>query len=295
MMVITIQRQYSSSLYRNWQTLRRNALRALRICLLLLCPCSAFAHEVWIEPVSYRHQSGADFIADTKIGQRFKGSAQYYVKETIVSTGVADPVEVHELDRVSGDIPAMKAQLKRDGLHVAWMHTQPDKLHYKTFDKFKAFVTEQGLSDIADQHKTQGLPLEDFSEAYSRCSKSLFMVGDATSSDGLDSARGMPIELVALANPYQMKTGERLAVRLLWQSQPLATAQIMIFRKAQDSTVKVSTTRTDAAGIAHIELVPGDYLLNAVNIISWQGQFEPEALWHSYWASMTFQFEGQLE
>lgn len=262
---------------------------ARRLCrlistLLLIVSTQGNAHEVWIEPLDFTPEAGTDFVADTRIGDKFKGSAQYYVQENTITSGVVAPGATLKLDRISGDIPAIKAAVKTDGLHVAWMHTKPDRLQYHSFNKFKGFVTKQGSPHIAEQHIKNGWPDQGFYEAYSRCSKSLIQVG--TQSIGMDKAIGMPIELVAMANPYQLKSDAPLPVQLLWQSEPIGNAQVMVFHKTTPKEVAINTVRTNDQGVAMIDLKPGTYLLNAVHIIAWDG--EPEVLWHSYWASLTF-------
>ncbi|MHA1128985.1 MAG: DUF4198 domain-containing protein, partial [Alphaproteobacteria bacterium] len=129
-----------------------------------------------------------------------------------------------------------------------------------------------------------------FKEGYTRFAKSLIAVGDGA---GHDIATGMPLELVALANPYtdDMPTG--LPVRLLFNSQGLPRIKVKIFHRLPDGvTVENSYVHTNTSGLAVIPVDgKGVYMINAVHMIpTTEDEFErTEAVWHSLWASMTFE------
>ena len=97
----------------------------------------------------------------------------------------------------------------------------------------------------------------------------------------------MPLELVAKTNPYALPpSAPLLPVTLLWQDEPLADAQITVFRN--NDGLEVTKVRTGPDGGASIPLGGGGhFLLNAIHIIPWDEL--PDDAWHSYWASMTFE------
>ncbi len=97
----------------------------------------------------------------------------------------------------------------------------------------------------------------------------------------------METEFVALANPYTADMDLGLPVQLLYQDAPRPGAQVEVFDRAPDGTVRVTTAQTDAKGIALIPVSPGhEYLLDAVFLRP--APDLDEAVWESHWASITF-------
>ena len=116
---------------------------------------------------------------------------------------------------------------------------------------------------------------------------------------GQDSATGMPYELVALKNPYTDDISPGLPVRLFWQGAGLPDIQVDIFRRPKDGgEVEKTHVKTDETGLALIPVNAGDiYMIDAVHmIIPAAADIERTgAVWHSLWASMTFEAGGAGE
>ena len=108
---------------------------------------------------------------------------------------------------------------------------------------------------------------------------------------GSDRSFGLVTELVALANPYTDALPDGLPVQLLYNAAPRADAQIEIFEKNAQGNIEVTTTRTNEAGIAMIEVRPGHiYMLDAVVLRQPSAELAEKhgAVWESLWANLTF-------
>jgi uncharacterized GH25 family protein len=148
----------------------------------------------------------------------------------------------------------------------------------QTGPKFDRYLGEEGLERIRGLRKAGEGPVR---EIYSRCAKSLLRVGDGSS--GYDRALGLELELVPERDPYSLKPGEALPVRLLYRGEPLDGA-LVIALASPDSKVSART----AGGRASLVLDrPGRWLVKAVHMVP-----APEgsgAEWESLWASLTFE------
>ena len=101
-----------------------------------------------------------------------------------------------------------------------------------------------------------------------------------------DRTLGFPIELVAERNPYEMRAGESLAVRLTYQSAPLAGALVVAFNQRHPyHKVRVRSDRDGRASFAIDE--PGPWLVKAVHMVP--APAGANADWESFWASLTFE------
>ena len=99
----------------------------------------------------------------------------------------------------------------------------------------------------------------------------------------------MDFESVALENPY-LPEKDSLTVEVLWQGQPASDIQVSLFFLPGNGTPPGDTERrlfrTDDLGRVTVDLPEaGQYLLSAVYL---EPVETPDAMWKSYWASLTF-------
>jgi len=259
----------------------------------LLFAGMASAHEYWIEPDIYRLESGANIVAEVKVGADFNGDTYAYFPDNFKSFDVTDVTGKRPIEGRIGDTPAIDIATTSDGLHVLSQYSSTSKLTWESFEEFETFVNLHGLRGVLNAHAQRGLPETGFDEAYTRFVKSLVAVGDGV---GQDSYSGMVFELVAMANPYTDDITSGLPVSVLFQGQALPNTQIHIFYQPDpDANVIKSAVVADEAGLATIpNFGDGEYMINAVHMV-----IPPAAdtertgiVWHSLWASMTFQFGG---
>ena len=263
-----------------------NSKRSAAFVFLLLTSfgsaISAHAHEFWIEPLQYRIEPGEQITARLSVGENFKGDNLPWLPDEVIEAGIWDARRTRSLEGPFGDLPAISETVIEPGLNLLFYYSKPSSLTYTDFTKFPAYLEETGQEQLLAIHQQRGLPATGFVEAFSRCAKSLVQAGDV---GGEDQKTGMPLELVAEANPYRDTTG-RLPVRLYWLGKPLTDAQIAVFERVDGVTA--SRLRTDNEGRISIRLLPGaTYLISAVKTIPRDDQTAIK--WHSYWASLTFQ------
>lgn len=255
---------------------------ALAFAALLAGP--AAAHEFWIEAGDYTPPSGAAITGQLKNGQEFTGKNQVYFRSHFTRFDMVRGDRVLPVEGKGGDLPALAMVPPEDGLWSVVHETTPRSVVYESWDKFEAFAAHKDFPDIRARHAARGLPETEFTESYTRHVKALIGTGDA---EGADADTGMETEFVALLNPYTDSMAAGLPVRLLYQGAPRGDAQVEIFDRAPDGGVTISTTRTDAAGLAVITVAPGHvYLLDAVVL-----RPAPEGsrgVWETLWAALTF-------
>jgi uncharacterized GH25 family protein len=241
----------------------------------------AGAHEFWISPQTYTVTAGETVAADIRIGQNFSGAAYAFNPSTFARFDIIRNGETFPATGILGDTPAMTAQVD-DGLAIIVHETTPERLTYVDWEKFQKFVDHKDLGVTQADHIARGLPDTKFVERYVRYAKSLVKGGTGA---GADFEVGLKTEIVAMTNPYTDDLVDGVSVRVLRDGAPRADAQVEIFAKQGDE-VTVITTRTDADGIAVVTVAPNtEYLIDAVYLEPTEG----DAVWQSYWASLTFQ------
>ncbi len=252
---------------------------------LALAGAPATAHEFWIAPQDGTVAPGAEIIADLKVGQKLRGEPYPYLSNRFQSFTVTLGDTTTEVAGNEGDIPALNYVADRPGLYVIAHHTIAFRLTYDDWAIFRSYLADEGLDSLAGLHRERGLPDTGFAERYTRCAKALVQVGPVDPVDR-DVRIGLPLELVAEANPYAPGI-EMLPVTLTWQGAPVANRQINIFR--DDGTVTRITATTDETGRALIPLTgDGEYLLNAVVL---RAVDDAPVVWASHWATLSFRLQ----
>ncbi len=190
--------------------------------------------------------------------------------------------------------------------------------------KFDAYLKEKGLDAIRKQleeeasaKKPEGdsaaQPAKSITEIYSRCAKSLIRVAGRAmdrgflptggSSDGPDGgdkpaggesaddaltadvAVGMPLELVALFDPYADPPPAQMKFRVLFNGRPLAGMQVTA--RARDDKQPPQVGRSGEEGEVTFQLTgPGPWLVEGTHMTPLPD--DADADYESFWASVTF-------
>ena len=254
--------------------------------LTVWCAGSVQAHEFWIDPAAFSVRPGTALVADIRVGEMLEGPAYSYIPPNFTRFDIVLGDTVIPVEGRAGDRPALNQPVAGDGLAVVVHATRNYRLTYRDWNKFVAFVTHKDFAWALEQHAARGLPQTGFAETYSRHAKSLIAIGDGA---GQDRVVGLETEIVALANPYTDGMTDGLPVRVLYQGQPRAGSQVELFENAPDGTVEARLYRTDANGIARLDVKPGfSYLADHVVLRAVEPEADGAPVWESLWASLTF-------
>ncbi len=221
------------------------------------------AHEAWIQPTEFRVTPG-DFVnAHIRVGKLFRGNSQVYNKDKTKLLEISTGDDRESIKGRLGDLPAIHYKTRQSGLHTLTYQSTGSRIIYETWEKFEKFAKKEGVDWILQEHRNRNYPESGFQENFYRYAKSLFIVGTL---DGVDTAIGLPLELVALNNPYTNPSAG-VEVQLLLAGSPYPGQQVSVFHREKGKATQRQNFRTDAQGKAVIPIEPGhQYLLNAVHM-----------------------------
>ena len=258
---------------------------ALSIFVLLAAAgARLLAHDMWIEPTSYRPEVGRIMGLRLRVGQEFLGDplprSSALIERFVVASGDGEKAVVGR----EGADPAGLVFPSKSGLVLVGYHSKPSPV-VLTAQKFNQYLSEEGLEAIAALRAKKGQTDAEAREQFVRCAKTLVLAGPALESQS-DKVLGFPLELIAERNPYLLKNGESLPVRLIYRGQPIAGALVIAINQ-RDPATKLSA-RSDTTGRVRLRLPQsGAWLIKAVHMIPAAGATDHE--WDSFWASLTFE------
>jgi len=255
---------------------------SLAIAIALGAPL--LAHDMWIEPMTFSPQTGEIVGVKLRVGQDFLGDPLPRDTSLINQFIVEDSEGRKPLVGRDGGDPAGFLRVPAPGLLVVGYRSNPSTVDLPA-EKFNQYVKDEGLDAVAALRARRNETGAKARELFARCAKSLILSGPPNETQG-DHTLGFTLELVAERNPYLLRAGQDLPVRLTYENRPLAGALVVAMNRLNPAE-KLSA-RTGKDGRVQFRLRPGGmWMIKAVHMV--QAPAGTDAEWASFWASLTFE------
>ena len=174
--------------------------------VLLLISSSAFAHNLWLNPVNQHPQVGETVDINIAWGHTFRADrTDQEVKDNIEEVSAVDPDgNTVPLEKASPSL--YKLKIEKEGVYLV---TARIKSGFFT-------MTPEGRKwgnkkDVENATKCT---------AFDISAKTIIVAG--SEDKNLSEAANQPLELIPLANPETLKKGDSLPIKVLLQGKPLA-------------------------------------------------------------------------
>ena len=254
------------------------------IVAIAVSRASLFAHDMWIDPTTFSPASGQIVGVRLRVGQDLLGDPLPRDPTLIDQFVVEDGSGRKPLVGRDGGDPAGFLRVAMPGLLVIGYRSNPSAVEL-TPEKFNQYLKEEGLDAVAALRVRRNETGARAREIFSRCAKSLVLSGPANEKQS-DRSLGFTLELVAERNPYAVRAGQDLPVRLTYENRPLPGALVVAMNRLNPSE-KLSA-RTDKDGRVRFQLRPGGmWMVKAVHMVPAPAGTNAE--WASFWASLTFE------
>lgn len=256
-------------------------------CLLVAAPL--FAHDMFLRLEQF-------FVApDTTVTVRLFNGTFILSENSITPDRLADVAVVSPAGRAKidvaqwsarGDTSAFPMRTGVAGTYVVGVSTKPRVLEMSG-KEFNAYLRSDGIPDELAARRAQRRLGQRAKERYQKHVKALVQVG-ATPGTTFGTVLGYPAELVPVQNPYVLKVGATLDIRILVDGKPVAN-QFVQYGGLSSSNGRVAqrNVRSDAAGVVHIPLDrTGTYYVKFISMTRMSN--DPDADHASKWGSLTF-------
>ena len=272
------------------------AIRWLLALLVVGASGTAFCHDFWMSPGEFQPSVGQPVDLTLTVGNDFAGATLPRIEDwfTRFEVRVPDGKRLPVAGSLGAD-PAGGFIPERPGLYVVNHQTTRTLVEIPPA-RFNKYLAMEGLEHVLPWRERLGEATRDAQEYYARFVKTLINVAPDQAPayhqrQGYRHDFGMPIELIPLRNPYALKPGDRLPVRVRYLDQPLANVLVIAFH--QQAPRAKQTIRTDARGEADITLThAGQWLVKATHIIRAPEALLHEYQWESFWAALTFELNA---
>jgi uncharacterized GH25 family protein len=243
------------------------------------------AHDLWLIP-PLKATRTKQVVIDAGVGMEFPLSVVAPAVERYPSKFVVQP---------DGKSLPLKSAGKKDlvsflefepamqGIHVIAVETTPKILELEA-DRFNEYLVTDGMPHIfrlRAKEKTLNQPAK---ERYRKSPTALVSVG-AGAEGAWNKPIGLPLEIVALQNPFERKPGDTLRVQVLFHKKLLAGANLG-WQRPGDGDTPIGYVRTDAKGEALIPISQTG--LTTIRLTHMTRPKTPDYEWESFWTTLTF-------
>jgi len=153
--------------------------------------------------------------------------------------------------------------------------------------RFLDYAKTEGLTPIIELRERQGLNATNGREVYSRRTKMLVRVGNTAAPQAhVTRPVGLTLELVPRRDPFALRAGQAMPLRVYYYGRPLAGATVKLNNLDADDK-PVATVVTDATGHAVLKHPgAGRWQLNTI----WSRPIvgNPDAEFETTFSSLTF-------
>ena len=260
---------------------------ALVLLMGVVAPRGALAHDFWIMPSAFHAQPGERIDAALRVGMAFEGDPILRRPERIVRFEAV--LGTTALPIVGGPLadPAGSFIPESPGLHALIYRSNRARIELDA-RKFEDYLREEGLDHIIDRRRELGQSETAAIEVYSRCCKSLVLVGQDAAA--LDTFQGLDLEIVVTSRLRDLAPGAAVGSVLLFDGEPLAGTLVTAMRRGDPSSAV--SARTDELGRTSLAIdAPGVWMLKAIHMDTALADVasETDANWESTWTTTTFE------
>jgi uncharacterized GH25 family protein len=219
----------------------------------------ADAHDLFLRPRDFVVKAGSELQVRVLNGT-LTSSENAVARTKLRDLTVAGPAGVSHPDRAAWADSAKESQwrvaLSEPGTHVLGASLEPSTIRLSG-TQFNKYLREEGLPHVREARKVAGQLGDAAHERYAKHVKALVRVeGNSSAPDtAYRTVLGYPAELVPLDDPYLLKAGGSLRVRVLVDGQPVPNQMVQAGgRTPAGGRIGQFQSRTDAGGVVSFPL-----------------------------------------
>jgi len=266
--------------------------RVAAICgagAVLLVAAVASAHDMFLRAERSFAIAPNSEIVIRLLNGTFTESENAIVRARVRDASIAGPRARTPVDMASwtesGDTTTFRVRVGATGTYAVGISTRPSMIALPG-DTFNMYLRDDGIPDVLAQRRAKKELDKPARERYHKHVKALLQVGDSLGR-GFDAVFGYPAEIIPLVNPYSLRRGSTMRVRVLVDGKPVAN-QFVLFggRDASGGRIDQKSARSTREGTVSVPLTAaGDWYIKFIHMARMTADTVD---YESKWATLTF-------
>lgn len=262
--------------------------KVISVTLLVFLTLLSQAHEFWLQPKKFMYKVGEEMKVGFMVGENFGGDpwdlTRHKVEKLEMHTGAAVKNLMKDMKAAAGNNLAYR--FDRSATHLLAMESDFAFIEQQG-DAFDEYLKEDGIENILDE-RTKGSQLGMAStEYYKRYTKLIVQCGDRLDNTYRRSA-GFRYEIVPLANPYALKSGDYLDCQLLWEGKPVPHTMVKVWSHV-GNRIFLQNLYTENDGSIRFPISnTGPWMVSSVKMTASEKE---GAAYQSHWSSLVFEIQ----
>jgi uncharacterized GH25 family protein len=267
---------------------RRRVATLIGAASVLAATTVASAHDMFLRTERFVVPANSEVVVRLLNGT-FSESENSIVRSRVRDASVIGPRTRIPIDMSTwtedGDTTTFRVNVGGPGTYALGISTTASVIALPG-DTFNMYLRDDGIPDILAERRARKELEKPARERYHKHVKALLQVGDSLRR-GFDAVFGYPAEIVPLVNPYSLRRGATLRVRVFVDGRPVRN-QFILFggRDVNGGRIEQRSARSGADGTARIPLTAaGDWYIKFIHMARVTSDTVD---YESKWATLTF-------
>lgn len=247
------------------------------------------AREFWLQPDKFIYNYADIVNVKFLIGENFDGINWSGNNEKIQSLhfyygGVKDNLADGLTDE-KGD--SLLFRLCHEGTAMLTFNSVNSYIELEA-QKFNEYLAEDGLDSAAAYRRQYNETDSTGREYYQRSVKTIIQAGNKK-DDTYKQETDLPVDIIPQQNPYALKNGDSLTLKVLFKKKPLANYKIRLWHKNNSELTSENLKSNHKGEVKYKIKTSGEWMISTIAMERLTD--DEKADWQSYWGSCTWGYE----
>lgn len=265
------------------------ALTFLSAALILAAVQISLSHDYWFSLNRFALMKGDTLVVNLLVGDELKSELERPLQKNMTKsfyliTGDQTIDLLAELP--DSAMPVLKRKVDFEGMALLAM--ERDFWYTEmTDEQFTRSLQHEEMHDILKLREKLGRKDKEH-KRYDRSIKALLKVGDQADGELYQKVLGHKVEIILLQNPFLLKPGDRLQVKIIDRGKPLAKKLVKAYNDAGQGQIAVQKAYTDENGIATFTLDRRGFWLIRLSHL-WHCPECEKVDWENHYSTFSFE------
>ncbi len=241
------------------------------------CFTFIFGHNLWLVAKTEADEIKIEVVTSDKFPESDSAVKRARIADFRFLTE-NDSIEITDYKTEQNSLVASLKTVEKANLAALELYPHPIVLEA---EKFAGYIKSEAAQNFVAPQFVKDEIMKAQRESYAKFAKVLI------DNDLFDKIIGQKFEIVLQSNPAQIKSGEKLKIKVLFDGEPIKNLRVSVGAENQNYGKYAAHSRTDENGLAELDIFDSGLWFVRTHFI--RPHFDTADFdWESFWVSLTF-------